>query len=103
MAVHGEDGAVLGDFVATDDESDPVTESEHADSIAALREAISRLPEREAYILSMRVGFEDGLPRTHDEIGRNLDLGPTRVRSIEKLALSKLRHPSFGLRQEADF
>jgi RNA polymerase primary sigma factor len=97
----GEDGAVLGDFVAHDDDEDPVIEAERASVIEALREAIGRLPEREAYILAMRVGFEDGLPRTHEEIGGNLGLGPTRVRSIEKLALSKLRHPAFGLREEA--
>jgi RNA polymerase primary sigma factor len=97
----GEDGAVLGDFVAHHDEEDPVRETEKATAIEALREAINRLPEREAYILSMRVGFEDGLPRTHEEIGGNLGLGPTRVRSIEKLALSKLRHPAFGLREDA--
>jgi RNA polymerase primary sigma factor len=99
----GEDGAVLGDFVAHDDEDDPVRESERLSTIGALREAIDRLPEREAYILSKRVGFEDGLPRTHEEIGKHLDLGPTRVRSLEKQALSRLRHPAFGLRQEADF
>ena len=97
----GEDGAVLGDFVAHEDDEDPVRETERASVIEALREAINRLPRREAYILSMRVGFEDGLPRTHEEIGSNLGLGPTRVRSIEKLALSKLRHPAFGLREEA--
>lgn len=99
----GEDGAVLGDFVAHDDEDDPVAESERMSTIDALREAIDRLPEREAYILSKRVGFEDGLPRTHEEIGKYLELGPTRVRSLEKQALSRLRHPAFGLRQEADF
>jgi RNA polymerase sigma factor (sigma-70 family) len=97
----GEDGAVLGDFVSHHDEEDPVRETEKASAIEALRDAINRLPEREAYILSMRVGFEDGLPRTHEEIGGNLGLGPTRVRSIEKLALSKLRHPAFGLREDA--
>ncbi len=97
----GEDGAVLGDFVAHHDEEDPVRETERASAIESLREAINRLPQREAYILSMRVGFEDGLPRTHEEIGGNLGLGPTRVRSIEKLALSKLRHPAFGLREDA--
>jgi RNA polymerase sigma factor (sigma-70 family) len=97
----GEDGAVLGDFVAHDEDEDPVTETERVAVIEALREAIGRLPQREAYILAMRVGFEDGLPRTHEEIGGNLGLGPTRVRSIEKLALSKLRHPAFGLREEA--
>ena len=77
--------------------------SERISTIDALREAIDRLPEREAYILAKRVGFDDGLPRTHEEIGRHLDLGPTRVRSLEKQALSRLRHPAFGLRQEDDF
>ncbi len=99
----GDDGAVLGDFVAHDDEDDPVRESERISTIDALREAIDRLPEREAYILAKRVGFDDGLPRTHEEIGKHLDLGPTRVRSLEKQALSRLRHPAFGLRQEDDF
>ncbi len=97
----GEDGAVLGDFVAQDGEDDPVSEAERNSVIESLRQAIHRLPAREAYILAMRVGFEDGLPRTHEEIGRNLDLGPTRVRSLEKRALARLRHPSFGLRQDA--
>jgi len=97
----GEDGATLGDFVAQDDEDNPVLEAERNAVIEMLRKAIHRLPEREAYILSMRVGFEDGIPRTHEEIGRNLDLGPTRVRSLEKRALARLRHPSFGLQEDA--
>ncbi|MEA2058121.1 MAG: sigma-70 family RNA polymerase sigma factor, partial [Actinomycetota bacterium] len=41
----GEDGAVLGDFVAHDDEDDPVTETERVSAIEALRDAIGRLPE----------------------------------------------------------
>ena len=97
----GEDGAILGDFVVLDEGGDPVTETERASTIEALREAINRLPKREAYILSMRMGFEDGLPRTHKEVGNNLGLGPNQVRSIERLALSKLRHPAFGLHEDA--
>ncbi len=97
----GEDGATLGDFVAQDDEDNPVLEAERNAVIDMLRKAIHRLPEREAYILSRRVGFEDGIPRTHEEIGKHLDLGPTRVRSLEKRALARLRHPSFGLQEEA--
>ncbi|HHC09325.1 MAG TPA: sigma-70 family RNA polymerase sigma factor [Actinobacteria bacterium] len=97
----GEDGATLGDFVAQDDEDDPVSEAERNAVIEMLRKAIDRLPEREAYILAMRVGFEDGIPKTHEEIGKHLDLGPTRVRSLEKRALARLRHPSFGLQEEA--
>jgi RNA polymerase sigma factor (sigma-70 family) len=97
----GEDGATLGDFVAHDDEDDPVAEAERVSVIESLREAIERLPHREGYIVAQRCGFDDGVPRTHEEIGAKLDLGPTRVRAIEKVALSRLRHPAFGLRQEA--
>jgi len=97
----GEDGATLGDFVAHDDEDDPVAEAERMDVLEGLKTAINRLPDREAYIITRRCGFDDGVPRTHEEIGAHLDLGPTRVRAIEKVALSRLRHPSFGLRQES--
>ena len=49
----------------------------------------------------MRYGFSDGTPRTLDEIGDEFRLTRERIRQIEKIALSRLRHPAFGLR-EAD-
>ena len=66
-----------------------------------IRVAIGRLPEREQRILTMRYGFLDGIPRTLDEIGDEFRLTRERIRQIEKLALARLRHPAFGLR-EAD-
>ena len=45
--------------------------------------------------------LDDGIPRTLEEIGQEFSLTPERIRQIEKRALSKMRHPAFGLK-EAD-
>ncbi len=98
----GEDGAQLGDFIADDDAADPHQLAEMDETSGALQGAIDRLPTREARILTMRYGFlQDGVPRTLDEIGDEFGLTRERIRQIEKRALARLRHPSFGLR-EAD-
>ena len=59
-----------------------------------------RLPEREGRILALRYGFYDGVPRTLEEIGEEFDLTRERIRQLEKLALCRLRHPSFGIREQ---
>jgi RNA polymerase sigma factor (sigma-70 family) len=98
----GEDGAQLGDFIADGDDRGVAAEVEAADVGRMLRAAISRLDEREVRILTARYGFlDDGISRTLEEIGDEFGLTPERIRQLEKRALSKLRHPSFGLR-EAD-
>ncbi len=96
----GEDGAVLGDFVEDADEIDPVGVATAAAVGSELRRAIDRLPERDRRILTLRYGFVDGIPKTHEEIGWEFDLTRERIRQLEKAALCKLRHPSFGLREE---
>jgi RNA polymerase sigma factor (sigma-70 family) len=97
----GEDGAVLGDFVMDGDQEDPSVEAERSAIADELRRAIDRLDERERKILLMRFGFLDGIPRAREEIGREFSLTPERIHQIEKRALNRLRHPSFGLREEA--
>ncbi len=63
-----------------------------------LREQIQReldtLTERERDVLRLRFGFDDGYPRTLEEVGRVLKLTRERIRQIENKALKKLRHPS---------
>ncbi|MDH3730602.1 MAG: sigma-70 family RNA polymerase sigma factor [Acidimicrobiia bacterium] len=96
----GEDGAVLGDFVIGDiEEDDPVFKIEELAVSDDLRSAVSRLPDRERRILALRFGFVDGVPRPLDEIGDEFGLTAERIRQIEKRALTRMRHPSFGLRE----
>ncbi len=97
----GEDGAQLGDFIQDEEAADPVTITEESDVANSLRTSIDRLPQREGRILALRYGFYDGVPRTLEEIGEEFSLTRERIRQLEKLALCRLRHPSFGIR-EAD-
>ena len=96
----GEDGAQLGDFIEDEDAVDPVRVTEELDIADSLRRSIERLPVREGRILALRYGFYDGVPRTLEEIGEEFNLTRERIRQLEKLALCRLRHPSFGIREQ---
>jgi len=96
----GEDGAQLGDFIEDEDAVDPVRVTEELDIANSLRKSIDRLPNREGRILALRYGFYDGVPRTLEEIGEEFNLTRERIRQLEKLALCRLRHPSFGIREQ---
>jgi len=96
----GEDGAQLGDFIEDQDAADPVQITEDLDVSECLRRSINRLPRREGRILALRYGFLDGVPRTLEEIGEEFNLTRERIRQLEKLALCRLRHPSFGIREQ---
>jgi len=96
----GEDGAQLGDFIEDEEAVDPVKVTEELDIANSLRRSIDRLPDREGRILALRYGFLDGVPRTLEEIGEEFNLTRERIRQLEKLALCRLRHPSFGIREQ---
>ena len=96
----GEDGAQLGDFIEDEEAVDPVKVTEEMDIANSLRRSIGRLPDREGRILALRYGFLDGVPRTLEEIGEEFNLTRERIRQLEKLALCRLRHPSFGIREQ---
>jgi RNA polymerase primary sigma factor len=59
-----------------------------------LRSVLHTLRAREATVLQLRFGLNDGHPRTLEEVGRELGLTRERIRQIESKSLSKLRHPS---------
>jgi RNA polymerase primary sigma factor len=96
----GEDGALLGDFIEDGDAADPAQVAADAATARRLHRVIDGLPARERRILQLRYGFLDGIPRTLGEIGEEFSLTRERIRQLETLALSRLRHPAFGLREE---
>ena len=55
---------------------------------------LKKLNAREERIIRMRFGFEDGNPRTLEEVGQVFAVTRERIRQIEAKALRKLRHPS---------
>ena len=59
------------------------------------------LSPREASVIKMRFGLEDGSARTLEEVGANFQVTRERIRQIEAKALRKLRHPSRSRRLRA--
>ena len=55
---------------------------------------LETLSPREAGVIKMRYGLEDGQPKTLDDIGRVYGVTRERIRQIESKTMSKLRHPS---------
>jgi RNA polymerase primary sigma factor len=52
---------------------------------------VSNLPEKEASVLKLRFGLEDGIFRTLEEVGMEIGLTRERIRQIEGSAVGKLR------------
>ena len=58
-----------------------------------LAEVLLTLSAREARIIKMRFGLEDGNTYTLEEVGLRFGLTRERIRQIEGKALRRLRHP----------
>ena len=89
-----EDDSHLGDFIPDDDAPAP------AEAVAVtllkeqLMEVLDTLTPREAKVLCLRYGLDDGKARTLEEVGKEFNVTRERIRQIEAKALRKLRHPS---------
>ena len=59
-----------------------------------LQLALKTLPKREAAVINLRYGLQDGQPKTLDGVGEILAITRERVRQIESKALRNLRNPS---------
>jgi RNA polymerase primary sigma factor len=58
-----------------------------------VNEVLSTLSPREARILRLRFGLENGRTYTLEEVGEKFGLTRERIRQIEGKALRRLRHP----------
>jgi RNA polymerase primary sigma factor len=94
--VGDESDAELGDFI------EDVELPQPAESVASnllteeIGEILDQLTPREARILRLRYGLQDGESRTLKEVGEMFGLSRERIRQLEKEALRKLRHPNFA-------
>ena len=88
-----EEDSHLGDFIEDEAALDPAD----AASMMLLKEQIAdvlkTLAPREAEVLRLRFGLEDGRSRTLEEVGQSFGVTRERIRQIEAKALRKLRHP----------
>ncbi|MBQ6992334.1 MAG: RNA polymerase sigma factor RpoD [Clostridia bacterium] len=89
-----EDDSHLGDFIQDEDSPAPQDSAAYTLLKEQLEEVMSTLTPREAKVLKLRFGLEDGRSRTLEEVGREFMVTRERIRQIEAKALRKLRHPS---------
>ncbi|HRN50985.1 MAG TPA: sigma-70 family RNA polymerase sigma factor [Anaerolineales bacterium] len=92
--IGSDEDSVLGELI--EDESSPSPEESTAQSL--LEQDLARtidetLPLREARILRLRFGLDDGKVHSLSDVGRKLGVTRERVRQIEAQALRKLRDP----------
>jgi len=89
-----EEDSELGSFIP-DDEAPTPSDSAYQNLLQQrLDEILTSLTPREARILRLRFGLQDGRSYTLEEVGRKFGLTRERIRQIEHEALDRLRHPS---------
>ena len=89
-----EEDSHLGDFLEGDEGLEPAEAVSKTMLRQQLMEVLDTLTEREAKVLRLRYGLDDGRPRTLEEVGREFNVTRERVRQIEAKGLRKIRNPN---------
>ena len=88
-----DEDAELGMFVEDDITPTPIQSAYTKLLSEKVDEVLETLPPREARILRLRFGLENGRSYTLEEVGQKFGLTRERIRQIESKALRRLRHP----------
>jgi RNA polymerase primary sigma factor len=94
--VGDESDAELGDFIEDIEAPAPAESVAQTMLTEEIGDILDQLTPREARILRLRYGLQDGESRTLKEVGEMFGLSRERIRQLEKEALRKLRHPNFA-------
>jgi len=86
--------AHLGDLIEDKEAASPADAAGYTLLQERIGKVLGTLKDREAAILRMRFGLDNGRPHTLEEVGNVYKVTRERVRQIEAKALRKLRHPS---------
>ena len=88
-----EEDSELGQFVEDQVTPTPIQSAYSKLLREKIEEVLDTLPPREACILRLRFGLENGHNYTLEEVGEKFGLTRERIRQIESKALRRLRHP----------
>lgn len=91
--VGDEEDSELGMFVEDENSPSPSQSAYKNMMEQKVHEVLSTLSPREARILRLRFGLENGRYYTLEEVGEKFGLTRERIRQIEGKALRRLRHP----------
>ena len=83
----------FGDTIQ-DDDSNPETIAELADTVSGIRSALDELTDMERKIIKCRFGIDNEHRLTLAQLGEKYEVSGEAMRRIEATALSKLRHPA---------
>lgn len=89
-----DDDSELGQFIENESSPTPVQVATENLLHAKIEELLNTLTPREARILRLRFGLQNGRSHTLEEVGQKFGLTRERIRQIEGRALRRLRHPS---------
>jgi len=92
----------LGNFIEDRDTPTPSQKVYMKLLSEKINDILDSLPYREARILRLRFGLENGRFYTLEEVGRKFGLTRERIRQIETKALRNLRYPQHS-RQLKDY
>jgi len=92
--VGDESGSELANFIEDEETPTPTESAAYELLKKELEEALATISPREARILRLRFGLQDGRTHTLEELGQKFGLTRERIRQIEGDALRRLRHPS---------
>ena len=85
---------VLSDVVEDNRDAGPVQITTEKLLRDQLYDSLETLNDREATIVKLRFGLNDGETMTLEQIGERFGVTRERIRQIEAKALKKLRHPT---------
>lgn len=88
-----DDDSELGSFIENDREPNPSDSAFSKLLKEKIEELLNTLTPREARILRLRFGLQNGHCYTLEEVGQKFGLTRERIRQIEGRALRRLRHP----------
>lgn len=79
------------ELISREDDARPEEATAHALLLEAVDYLLASLPQREARIIRLHYGFEDGISHSMAQIGKVLGYSRERIRQLQHEALSKLR------------
>ena len=84
----------LGDFIVDDNAYDAETQIMHDETSEIVRKAISTLPPKEHFVVSMKFGLDTGKPETNLTIAREMNVSGEYVRQLLKHGLDRIKNTS---------
>jgi RNA polymerase primary sigma factor len=93
-----DENRTLADLIPDDEASTPEESTTEIIMQEQIKDVLDELPMREARVLMLRYGFQDGRTYTLQEVGDAMGITRERVRQIEAQAMNRLRATAHKIR-----